>query len=320
MLDHDPIAQQLLDLPRTTQHGISAFLIEVPEEFVIDGTSVRLRTFHVALDRAGRPRTRDLLKAVSNHVLDYAIPRSRILEAKDELSSTGSTSKIVQLSHEARNLFTSLPKTGEGGELLLFTLCEQVLKLPLVIAKMNLKTDTEMHFHGADGVYASINESQNLILYWGESKIYNDRTKGASDCFDSIAKLLSPEYGDPDEEQRDLELLRNYSDLGNPELTNKFQDWLQSDNPDFNDVEFGGVCLIGFDDESYPSNPYEMNNSSLKKAIQNKLKNYSETISYYTKKHSLSAFNLITICIPIPSSEDFREQFLEIIGKKSGGE
>lgn len=79
------------------------------------------------------------------------------------------------MHHEAIGTFTDLSNTGEGGEMLLYLLAERFLKVPQVLCKMDLKTDSHMHYHGADGVYASVNEGGLLKLFWGESKVYASR-------------------------------------------------------------------------------------------------------------------------------------------------
>lgn len=313
MLEENPIIEELFKLARKTEHGLGAFLTETVEESIIEETSVRFRTFHLSLDSRGLPRTRDLHRALAHHILDYAIPRTKIEDAHNSYLSNKSTVKIIELEQRARALFSKVFNTGECGELLLFTLCEQLLGLPLVIAKMNLKTDNQVHFHGADGVYAGVNKSKKLVLYWGESKIYSDRSQAAEDCFSSISKLLLPNAGDPDEEERDLELLRDYSDLGDPTLTETFRKWLEKDNPAYNDLDFGAVCLIGFNEDEYPQEPKKKDNEALKMSISSKIKAYKKTISHYTNKHKIKNFDLISICLPIPSAEDFRSQFLEFV-------
>ncbi|WP_139768605.1 HamA C-terminal domain-containing protein, partial [Salmonella enterica] len=103
---------------------------------------------------------------------------------------TGSTLKITKLFMQAMGLFTSLSNSGEGGELILFLFAEKFLKLPQIICKMNLKTNPEMHYHGADGVHIGVdNQSQKLCLYWGESKLYSDLTQAIYKCMKSISPL-----------------------------------------------------------------------------------------------------------------------------------
>ena len=41
---------------------------------------------------------------------------------------------------------------------------------------MDLKTDTAVHYHGADGVYARVTDDGIIKLFWGESKVYGEVT------------------------------------------------------------------------------------------------------------------------------------------------
>ncbi|NOM41508.1 DUF1837 domain-containing protein, partial [Klebsiella pneumoniae] len=109
-----------------------------------------------------------------NSIVDYAIPRSKLAEAKARDIRFNSTEAVAELVERAKRSFTDLAKTGEGGEMLLFLLAERFLKLPQILCKMDLKTDSRMHFHGADGVYADVSPEGTLKLFWGESKIYSD--------------------------------------------------------------------------------------------------------------------------------------------------
>lgn len=98
-----------------------------------------------------------------------------------------STSRnMMKLRQEAQETFVDSVKSGELGELILFVLAEKFLKLPQVICKMNLKTSSNMHFHGADGVFLGKTENNNLALYWGESKIYEHFSTAVEDCLNSL--------------------------------------------------------------------------------------------------------------------------------------
>lgn len=83
-----------------------------------------------------------------NTVADYAIPRSQLAKAKARDAKYNSTEAVAALVEQARRSFTDLAKTGEGGEMLLFLLAERFLKLPQILCKMDLKTDSRMHYHG----------------------------------------------------------------------------------------------------------------------------------------------------------------------------
>jgi len=110
--------------------------------------------------------------------------------------------------------------------------------------------------------------------------------------------------------------LRDYSDLGYQASTKQFEQWLIKDNPDFNNVEFRAVCLIDYDDDSYPKESHQKNTDELLELIKIKVSAYKDTISHYVNKTKLEKFELISICFPIPSSEKFRKQFLKCILNK----
>ena len=93
----------------------------------------------------------------------------------------------MQLSHLVREKFRELSNnSGEIGELLLFSFLETDLKAPKLLTKMELKTNPNMYFNGADGVHYLRLEDGNYQLIFGESKVYDDLSKGISAALDSI--------------------------------------------------------------------------------------------------------------------------------------
>lgn len=93
----------------------------------------------------------------------------------------------MQLSHLVREKFRKLDQNkGELGELLLFSFLETDLKAPKLLTKMELKTNPNMYFNGADGVHYLKLSDGNYQLIYGESKAYSDLEKGISAALDSI--------------------------------------------------------------------------------------------------------------------------------------
>ena len=129
-----------------------------------------------------------LVEYMRDSLADYAIPRSKMAQAKERDQKHNSTRAVMGLFHEARATFTDLAKTGEGGELLLFLLAERFLVSPRSFAKMDLKTDPQMHYHGADAVHAGLTEDGVLKLYWGESKMYQSAADAVRECLRSLAR------------------------------------------------------------------------------------------------------------------------------------
>src|ERR1035437_7457867 len=171
--DTTALEEALQHLARGQREDLGGLLVDVEVHFKIEKTKVVFHLHCLRLDGNGHPRVRDLVRAICENILDFAIPRSDINAARKKMDADGSTTAMVRLMNEARSLFTDLTQTGEGGELLLFVMAEQILQLPQLICKMSLKTNTRMHVHGANGLHAGVDaDTRKLVLYWGESKIY----------------------------------------------------------------------------------------------------------------------------------------------------
>ena len=171
--------------------GVHLHLVE--RDIVIDGHKVTVYCHCLTTDGNGKVKIKRLTEFMRHAAADYAIPRTRIEEARQRDAKFRSTSAVAALHEKARAVFTDLAKTGEGGEMLLFLLAERFLGIPHVLCKMDLKTDSRMHYHGADGVYASVSDDGKLKLFWGESKVYKDPTDAIRDCLSSLAPFLIEE-------------------------------------------------------------------------------------------------------------------------------
>lgn len=143
----------------------------VERDLKINELQVKIHCHCLVVDANGKVQPRRLAEFMRNAIADYAIPRDKLKKAKERDLKFNSTEAVSALNEQARRSFTDLAKTGEGGEMLLFLLAERFLKLPQILCKMDLKTDSRMHYHGADGVYAGITTDGILKLYWAESKV-----------------------------------------------------------------------------------------------------------------------------------------------------
>ncbi|MEO5160941.1 hypothetical protein ABH158_25980, partial [Bacteroides ovatus] len=67
------------------------YCIDIPE------TNSKGYCYCLKVDANGRLRLQDLIEYIDFRIVDYAIPKKEIDEAKNDLNNTGSTRKIIQL-------------------------------------------------------------------------------------------------------------------------------------------------------------------------------------------------------------------------------
>lgn len=308
------LAEVLIRLARGGPAELAALLHDVELHTTVNGTQVICHCHSLKVDAAGRPRVEELAQAVAEYATDFAIPRSAIARAMQQSMISGSPGPTNRLYDEARSLFTDIENSGEGGELLLFAIAERVLRLPQLMCKMNLKTNTRMHVHGADGVHGTVDpDSGRLALYWGESKIYGDATTAIRDCLASIAPMLL-EIGPHGQSTRDLQLLDRAIDLNDDSLEEALRKYLDPRDPAFLELEIRGLCLVGFDCTAYEGQMSGAAQQAIVDAIASLLPSWKASIARRIREETLQNFAMHFICVPFPSADDFRVQMRIALG------
>jgi hypothetical protein len=180
---------------------------------------------------------------------------------------------------------------------------------------MDLKTNPRMHVHGADGLHAGVDETTNkLILYWGESKIYDDAASATRECLRSLAPLLRSDEQVSSAADRDFQLLQRHADLDSPELEAALQRFLNPDDPHFNSLEFRGLGLVGFDSEAYPADSVTIELEAIVSKVSESLPGWKEQIERRVRAERLDEFGVHFILVPFPSAENFRKMMLLELG------
>jgi hypothetical protein len=290
-------------LSHDKERSLNAFLTTVGRDVEIEGTSARCHCHFVRRDKHGGPRVEQLAEKLAAQLIDYCIPRSRLEEAFAEQKATGSTEAIGRLTQEARSLFSLSETSGEGGEMLLYLLLELELGLPQLLCKMPLKTNPEVHYHGVDGVHGALNADRELALYWCESKLYKSVSKAIQDCFTSLAPFLVD--GTTGSAKRDMLLLRQNLDTGNPDLDAELIAFLTDDDPRSTRLEIRGACLIGFSLDEYPD-PLGADGREIVAEVAEQVEKWVRRIGDRVVASELSEFELEVFCVPFPSVADFR--------------
>ena len=286
----------------------------IERDVLIDGHAVKVHCHCLTVDANGRMQPRRLAEFMRNAVADYAIPRAQLVKAKERDARYNSTEAVAALVEQARRSFTDLAKTGEGGEMLLFLLAERFLKLPQILCKMDLKTDTRMHYHGADGVYAGVTPDGILKLYWGESKLYNDASAAIRACLSSLGPFLVEPDHEGAERERDLILLADKADLSKPELTEALKRYFDKNSPLSKRVQYCGVALVGFDAPFYPADQVKAVADEIAEAARTGLESWRAAIGNRLKAEKLEQVEIELFCLPLPSADGFRDAFLAAMG------
>lgn len=295
---------------------IDVHLKLIERDVVEDGIKVKLHCYCMTVDGNGKVQPKLLAEFMKFAIASYAMPRKQRDKARARDAKFNDTSSMAALNEKAKETFTDLKKSGEGGEMLLFLLAERFLKLPQVLSKMDLKTDKDVHYHGADGVYASVSSEGILQLYWGESKVYKDPTSAIRDCFSSLAPFLAEEEHSGADRGRDLMLLSDRADLGDADLTEAFIKYFDKTTPLSKKVEYRGVALVAFDASFYPPNDQVSVAKDIEAAAKAEIQSWMKKVSKRIKVEKLENFEIEIFCIPIPSAKVFRSSFREALGIK----
>lgn len=296
---------------RGTTADLDPYLVSVGDSIVLDGTRTNCRCHFVVRDGNDRPRVKALARCLSEQAIDYCIPRSRVATAFERFTATGSADHLVRINAEALDLFTSLEQTGEGGEMLLFLLLERLLGAPQLLCKMSLKTSSQMHFHGADGVHIKALPDSRLALYWCESKLHASANSATDSCFESVSPFLLDEGGGASD--RDLLLVRDNVDTGDEELDRRIVQYFISDQPQTVLREIRGASLIGFSLEDYP-HPHEADGETVVEAVRDAVQSWFDRVGKRVEKHKLEGFEIDVFCLPMPSVDAFRAAFRKELG------
>ena len=287
-------------------------LSEVHHELTVDDVEITSHCFCLTVDGNGRVQPKALAEYLRHTAVSYAIPRSELHKAQLRDLEMGTAAAVSRLADKARRLFVSLKKTGEGGELILSLLAEHKLQLPQIIAKMSLKTSRGLHYNGADGVHAAMDEDGKLILYWGEAKVYKSVTTAIKSCFHSLAPFLVEEESQTAQRTRDLELLRDHVDLNDEAAQKAIRHYFDSTKKQSKMVEYRGLALVGFDAKIYDEDKTTF--EKLQAGAREEMEKWSRTLSMRAKKAGVDNFSIELFFLPLPSADDFRASFLEAVG------
>ncbi len=296
----------------TSEAELSRYFSEIEVNVVVGATRATSHCYVLELDGNGMPPIDDLADFLATNAADFAIPRSKIAEAKAYDTKHNTTRKVAALQKTARGLFKSTGISGEGGELLLYLMAQEFLKYPQLLCKMPLKTNSEMPVHGSDGIHLSIENDEGkepiLCLYWCESKLQQNPATAIKECIKDLSAYLLVDGG-AERRERDLQLAHDHlaENIADENLESALIRYLKKDSPLANRVNYRGIGLVGFDFEHYPSVQNTGNVEAVKKAIVESLSVWIEKIHAEIKSQKVETIVIHLFILPLPSVAKFRE-------------
>jgi hypothetical protein len=192
-------------------------------------------------------------------------------------------------------------------------MAEAVFGLTQVICKMALKTSTSMHYHGSDGVYAEGRPDGGMNLYWGESKVHKKPDQAIRSCFESLAPFLREPDGADATREQDLFLINEFANFTDPRLIAALQTMLDRNHPGSLKLRHCGFALCAFDCSAYPPSDGISTVDAILAAVKKEQIAWTGAVTRFIKAEKLATFDMHVICVPVPSAEDFRAYFLELL-------
>ena len=259
-------------------------------------------TFHYVRFQNNEPRTKDFINKLLDHIVSYCLNRDKYQNISPQ--------DVRKLWYEAKQKFASPKdgKTGEPGELVTFFLLEGILNAPKIFSKMSLKTNRQMHIHGSDGVHLRVN-GDDIVLFFGESKLYQVHTTAISDALSSVKDFVSSNNSSSNNQQDfEIQVLSDHLDLPEGETRELILKVLDPYSKERSNLQYVYTCFIGFDINELKANCKPENfelvyNSKAKSCYENVLKKIEADA--VLKKLSWQFF-----FIPFGSVVDFRNEFL----------
>jgi hypothetical protein len=282
-----------------------------------NGVTLRL---HFPAIAQGRATVWELITAISDYITPFAVDRQRMKDLASQYGKVPPEQYRVEcerLQREAIDVFIKAQKkankSGEAGELLLFILTEWILKAPQLLAKLPLKTSRDVPVHGTDGIHVGYwPEKRALCTYWGEAKLHADVSQAIASAAKSIQNAIKPKKA-----EYELKLVARHIDTTGfsseqRSLLLGFLNPLESENYNMRiDIT---TCLIGFDFDAYRKLNLDSDERQFADLAKAKLQELAPRISKVLTSAGLENRYVELFLFPVPSVQDFRDQFQAKIG------
>lgn len=294
-------------------------------EVVLDWNSEKINAqgkfFYLAY-KNGEPAQEVFLEYIYSQIIPFCLERKYFQEAFQKIIETQDHQLMLKLGDEAKNLFINAKKknnkTGEPGEIVLFTLLEYVLGAPRVLSKMNLKTNRNMEVYGSDGIHLKYDpESNCLYIYWGEAKLYKDLYKSLTRIAASVQSFGEKDLIGKSGRDYDVSLIERHADLGSEEARKALLEYLDPYEEKHKDLKEIFACLSVWDCgvyEEIENEPADKVEEIFKERYKEIIKSACEAFESQIEAKGLNKLQFQFFLIPIKSVYQFRKLFCDKVG------
>ena len=196
--------------------------------------------------------------------------------------------------------------------MLLFVFLETIMKAPQIVAKMELKTNSQMPVHGADGIHIGYSDG-TLSIYLGEAKLYQQCSNAVSEAFDSICSIAK----DNGKKENEIRLIRSFINIEDEKLKEGILEYLDPYSIKSKNMKIIFSCFIGFDFNKYEK-IQTLPPEEVKDYFEKEYKEYAKVICNYIengiKNYNAHDINIQFFLLPFPSVMDFRKAFYDKLG------
>ncbi|MEN4958681.1 DUF1837 domain-containing protein [Pseudomonas syringae] len=286
--------------------------------------SPKLALLHVRFQE-DIPNTLSLADFLSSQAVNYALSRRRRDAYMAQLASgkNGDLSLTSQIHKAVKNAFIQFRKeypsrASEVGEVLAYCIAVHHLNAAQLVAKMSLKTSTNMPVHGLDGIHASVKDGL-LHIFFLESKLAGTAASGTADYAESIAgfgsnkKQYLQEYG----LARDLGNLDALPQADKDRLM-EYLDVFNSPNAPKRERSVGVIC---YSESQHFANKLPVDDGALDKhelhfgnLYANDHKRHHKNVSNQLEKHGVDANKCMLYLVAVPDVDELRELFYDSLG------
>ena len=200
---------------------------------------------------------------------------------------------------------------------MLFLLSEWILSAPQILAKMSLKTESEIAVHGSDGIHVAFDKGDSTLrFYFGEAKIHQDLSKALRSAAKSIASSLKP-----GEIHSEVELVERHIDSTglDEEAKEALLSYLDPFDESWNERRDVITSFIAFQYKGYAdleAIPYDEREATFVAGLQAEVALFAPKLAGILETAGVKGEEIEFFLMPLPSVASLRENFQAEIGWK----